>query len=452
MVSRLGCALVALAGFASLALAAPARSCASNQYLDSATGTCKSCPSSMFTCSSPTVALSCQRGRFLNADKKCVLATACPAGTFADANKNACTKCYHVLAKTCKDATQFGATSCVDGGCFSVNTCLYANRLVGGYYCPGNVLTPCIGDNVARCGADGQATSCKAGYNLSASKTCIKCVNGETFNSATGTCQTPCRTEATYDLDAKGRPTNIQRAQYYDTTSKTCVNCQDELAGRCDATGFSSTCLPQSFRDGGHCTGCRGDEEIRSGPGSSVQCYLSCPEAVTTDDPEQGPLTIDAPAQYWDRSTGLCATCADPHALSCYSANRATECLPEYPLVDGRCTGAPAVPTCERVGSLSASGVLTPGQRYDAASNTCVPCGESEISCTDGGAATRCYLDPLWEGRCVTFADGCCYAEYVEPTAEERAHGFTGTTTLYEDTKIYKCNSFNEGGQQMCWD
>lgn len=101
-----------------------------------------------------------------------------------------------------------------------------------------------------------------------------------------------------------------------------------------------------------------------------------------------------------------------------------------------------------------------------------MPCGESEISCTDGGGRdalvsfpwpltpspkrslglTRSYLDPLWEGRCVTFADGCCYAEYVEPTAEERAHGFTGTTTLYEDTKIYKCNSFNEGGQQMCWD
>jgi len=160
----------------------------------------------MFTCSSPTVALSwcvssgvlthsrfgpdtvnpcSQRGRFLNADKKCVLANACPVGTFADANsahscslscpyapstrltgpnstENACTKCYHVLAKTCKDATQFGATSwcahprlfsfvslfsrtdafpvhSVNGGCFSVNTCLYANRLVGGYYCPGAV-------------------------------------------------------------------------------------------------------------------------------------------------------------------------------------------------------------------------------------------------------------------------------------------------------------------------
>ncbi|TNY20152.1 hypothetical protein DMC30DRAFT_447335 [Rhodotorula diobovata] len=459
MVSRLGCALVALAGFASLALAAPARSCASNQYLDSTTGTCKSCPSSMFTCSSPTVALSCQRGRFLNADKKCVLATACPAGTFADANKNACTKCYDVLAKTCKDATQFGATSCVNGGCFSVNTCLYANRLVGGYYCPGNVLTPCLGDNVARCGADGQATSCKAGYILSASKTCIKCTNGQTFSTDTKRCEVSCRLDATYDSDAHGRAVNVQRAQQLSADGTQCLDCRDPFARRCDTDPNMQGCVAgYNQNPQGDCVTCLGDEEWDY---RNRVCELECPQGGWTYD-SGGMSALLYPSKYWDKSTGTCEPCSDPAAASCDSEGT-LGCIPYNILVGGVCqrcdvdglprtynadTGTcsdapPPAPVCLRDGLLLGNRFFVPGQRFDAAANQCVYCNYGEISCTDEGEALRCWGDDktLWQGQCIDAAQ-CCSAVRQDQTPAETANGF-GSPGYNESgdqtSRIYEC-------------
>ncbi|BGP52131.1 hypothetical protein JCM10450v2_008102 [Rhodotorula kratochvilovae] len=238
---RFATVLLALPSLLTLAAAAPT-TCGARQYFDDATGRCKYCPISMMSCTSATTALSCSRGFYLTATKSCVTPSSCPQNTFADAKKQACSDCYVNDAATCKDASSSGTTSCISG-CLRGTTCLPKNRLPSGHYCPDHVLTPCPGANVRSCNPAGSATSCKDGYNLSAYDTCVKCSEGEIFDTVIDECRTDCP-DAVYQLKEDGAVDLTSRAMRYNYGSGICVTCDEEFAESCDATGAAVSCIP----------------------------------------------------------------------------------------------------------------------------------------------------------------------------------------------------------------
>ncbi|TNY23976.1 hypothetical protein DMC30DRAFT_438443 [Rhodotorula diobovata] len=315
-------AAAALATLASLVVALPATVCASRQYLDAASGVCKTCPSSTLTCTSATTALTCQRGSYLTADKRCVTGNRCPTNTFADSSKQACTKCYVKDAATCKDATAFGTLSCLTG-CLNgpTKTCLPIGRLPSGSYCPNHVVTSCPGTGVKACDAAGKATTCKADYHL----TDDAHIGDEGFYPTLGGCVLLCPAGA-----------------FVTVPSHTCKVCNDEGALACDASGVSDSCLDGYNLDSANvCIKCRNNEALDA---ETKSCRLDCPPAENyivgyTIGALQHPIGAILRAHYQPIGVGQCVPCPGSSMYSCDKRGAATSCFNSY-LVDGVCSGS----------------------------------------------------------------------------------------------------------------
>ncbi|BGP46440.1 Extracellular matrix protein fras1 [Rhodotorula kratochvilovae] len=392
-------ALVALVATAApFAFAAPtvAACPGTRQYRDAATGLCKQCPLTMTSCSSATVAITCNRGRYLTADKQCVLATACPTNTFADATTQSCKKCYQVNAATCKDASATGSTSCLSGSCLQDNKCVYTNRMQVGFFCSSTgVMTSC-GDGVTKCDSTGAATSCKTGYTRTTAGACVKCATDQTFDAASQTCKSTAAScaalgdhffntvtnfcepicqrgrlnqqwgyyieaeyydcanadqiwdataavckltcgDAQYTTDTEGMVTLTKAATYANTAAQSCSACTDKLSARtCDSTGRSSSCLPGYKLVDGSCNHCEAVGRVFQ-PSTGECKEVTCPTATFTTGEDGNAYNVKA-AQRLDASTGSCVACNDAYARNCDSTGKAVACLPPYNLgADGTC-------------------------------------------------------------------------------------------------------------------
>ncbi|BGP37188.1 hypothetical protein JCM10450v2_001096 [Rhodotorula kratochvilovae] len=344
-------ALAALGALASLASAAPL-ACGARQYISGTV--CKTCPLTMMSCSSATSALSCARGRYLNADKQCVLARECPQNTFADASRSACTKCYVKDAATCSDATVSGTTSCMTG-CLNGKTCLPAVRLPVGLYCPDHVATSCPDKHVKDCDETGRTTICAANYHLTNDGTCVQCIGSETWDGDVRACTLSC------PGGSSSSSGSVTRATYPDHSTGTCKLCNDEEAEACGSTGVTVSCLGGwNLSADNVCVKCADGEIFDADSKTCKAEVVTCLNAhyVTTGylqpDPEEvanwpegvplppwlaGPRPIMGvvAATYLDPVTNQCKECSGWGVYSCDQTGRTTMCYDTY-LWDGACT------------------------------------------------------------------------------------------------------------------
>ncbi|BGP37187.1 hypothetical protein JCM10450v2_001095 [Rhodotorula kratochvilovae] len=390
----------------------------------------------MMSCTSATTALSCARGRYLTADKRCVLSRECPQNTFADATKSACTKCYVTDAATCKDASASGTTSCI-AGCLKGTTCLPAVRMPGGFYCPEHVLTACPGDGVAKCDTVGKTTACDKGYNLnSAEGTCVKCVGQQTFNQEKGTCDLVCP-------DAAPTQYGAWRNAQYPTDAGVCDYCPTPGALSCGPGGVPTACIESL---GFHfyqsrCVQCLGDSTFDSATGT---CILTCPEGSISTAPD-GSVSLKR-ATYPDAETQTCRLCDDGAAATCRSDGNGGSttltcvegthlgsmgfcfaCGNDSTWDDASQTCRVRTPTCSNAynvvtGYTAAQPAPFPGMPdmpaqakvelveatyLDPLTHTCIKCpGWSAYSCDSTGRTTACHDSYLLNGECTFNCNG----------------------------------------------
>ncbi|BGP38290.1 hypothetical protein JCM10449v2_002221 [Rhodotorula kratochvilovae] len=401
---RLWNAVVAAAALVSVVVAVPAVSCpGTRQYFDSASSTCKQCPLTMTSCSSATVAITCNRGRYLTADKQCVVARSCPTSTFADTTTQSCKKCYQVNAATCTDASATGSTSCLSGSCLQGNKCVYTNRMPAGSYCSSAGVVASCGENISKCDSTGKATTCKSGYSLTSSGACAKCTGSQTYNDKTQSCELKC---------ADGTP-GMEATQ-------TCVLCPITGAQTCDSTGAVTQCLPTWIPYDGRCIQCSG--EYSNFNADTGVCELNCPDAKYTLDVD-GRATVTSPATFESTTyygSAYCQTCAGV-ALHCDTQGNVVSCVPGYQHSYGVCiqcinmdssTGGCAPYTCrDAVYTVGENGRMSAIQAYaqypDNSMQTCVDCKEQyAVHCDATGKATECM-----RGYNLRNSDGKCIAE-----------------------------------------
>ncbi|TNY18048.1 hypothetical protein DMC30DRAFT_449188 [Rhodotorula diobovata] len=391
---RYGAAFIALLSVAALVSAAPA-GCSSRQYLDVATGLCKACPLNVLTCKSATVAVTCQRGSYLTPDKKCVTSNKCPQKTFANTATQACTPCYHVEAATCSNASPTGATSCIAGACLSAGTCLYANRLKPGYYCPNSIYKICPGGpGVYTCDVStGVPTRCKKDYTLGNGgccptgtyfdgSTCVSCPPGVTACAGPDPCdaldcgagqdgQPLFRRECGHQKRRRSpgnrfsceTADNCYERQWADLSTQTCKNCDS----------YAETC-----------TG--------NGPGTATSC--SYMRYLTTDGNCVLSLECSRRTGYVDGKS--CRACG-PGALACTGPESATKCgtnsaEDQLYLNNGVCIERAECPD---------------GTFADDGTHTCTTCtsrfGDDAASCT-ADVVTKCTNGLKLNGGCI---DNC---------------------------------------------
>ncbi|BGP37206.1 Extracellular matrix protein fras1 [Rhodotorula kratochvilovae] len=349
-------AISALVALASLASAAPL-ACGARQYISGAV--CKPCPLTMMSCTSATSALSCARGRYLNADKQCVLARECPQNTFADSSKSTCTKCYVKDAATCSDATVSGTTSCTTGCLYSKN-CLPAVRLPVGLYCPNHVATACPDSHAKDCDDAGKSTVCKASFRLQYDDTCVQCIGDEQWDSDMRRCMIYCRAGSL--LTGADGTVTVERATFPDMTTRTCQQlCNDEGALTCDLTGVSQDCIDGwNLSTDNVCVKCADGETFDADSKTCKAAITTCLNAhyittgYTTPNPdlianwppwedipewltEPQPIQEVAAATYLDPTTNQCKTCSGWNVYSCDQQGKTTVCYDSY-LYDGSCT------------------------------------------------------------------------------------------------------------------
>ncbi|TNY23004.1 hypothetical protein DMC30DRAFT_87144 [Rhodotorula diobovata] len=330
---------IAFSALASLVASAPATMCATRQYLDPTTNTCKACPASMTACSSATVAITCQRGRYITPAKQCVSPTACPPNTFPDASTKSCKKCYAANAATCMDGGTASATSCLSGSCLSGGRCVYIARMGSYQYCSNGLVTSC-GTGVLKCDSSGVTITCKLGYNLaSGAKTCIKCPSSQIWNAQTEECDERCTLVATVKTDSSGAFESVkQRAQRFDASLNLCVDCDDPFAESCSSGGETESCIsPFENRDGLCVAPCKGDETWNA---SSWQCELVCSDGHYETDPVDGSTYI-VRARWPNYATSTCEYCWDLGAVTCENepdSHMSINCIEDYFLSnDGQC-------------------------------------------------------------------------------------------------------------------
>ncbi|BGP47566.1 hypothetical protein JCM10450v2_003429 [Rhodotorula kratochvilovae] len=394
------------------------------------------------------------RGRYLTADKQCVVARSCPQSTFADAISQSCKKCYQVNAATCTDASATGSTSCLTGSCLSGDKCVYSNRMQAGFYCPNGVMASC-GDGVSKCDASGAATGCKTGFNIGADGTtadqtwnaatkvcevackdnvaadgsCVKCIGDQTWNTDSKKCDSPaCRAAAQVSFDRNTENYNLDaRAQYLDEATQTCKNCNDQYAQTCDGAGKATACLYNQFRVGlstfGTCLSCDALAN-RYYDSQSRTCALYCPTARF--DWSTGIITT--PAKYLDAANDVCLDCKGAGALRCDSNGVTQDCIPGWNLdLSGttciQCdadkqfdyTSKTCKSRCTLMAKYSADSngnfqyIQQRAQRFNADTKQCVNCNDQyALSCSTAGKTDSCIqpynLDAT--GTCVRCADG----------------------------------------------
>ncbi|GAA5850505.1 hypothetical protein JCM9279_001438 [Rhodotorula babjevae] len=323
--------LAALVAGAGAVVAAPA--CTSRQFLDPATMRCVACPADALTCTSSTVALTCQRGSFLTSASDCVTANLCPSGTFPDAATRKCVACYSTSFKTCSDASSTGATSCTAEFCLLNGKCYAQQRPPTGYFCSAGIATACTGTGVAKCDTKGVPTSCAAGFSFdSIGKTCSACpgYGVATCNSAGA----PTSCKAPYHLATKSQTCVIcNDYQRFDTQTETC-KCSD---------GFFSVPTFSGGANGTPSTGCILCSAISSSQQCNIATALSCfryYDETTQGCPRECRETSDGvlPATYYAYELGpVCKSCGGVEIDSCTGPNQALACRAPYQLDSGKC-------------------------------------------------------------------------------------------------------------------
>ncbi|GAA5936556.1 hypothetical protein JCM3775_000852 [Rhodotorula graminis] len=297
---------------------------------------CVACSSNALTCTSATVALSCQRGSFLTSDGKCVTSSNCPSSTFADLATRKCVACASTAAQTYSDASPTGATACKSKFCLLNGKCYAQVRPPAGYYCPAGVATPCTGAGVAKCNAKGEALACKSGY---------------LFDSIAKTCNVPCTGPGVATCDSDGVPTGCNRPFHFASKSNSCILCNDYQFWNAQtqecvcSDGFFSVPTFSGGANGTPSSGCH----LCSGLSPSEPCNAATAETcfryydeTTGGCPrecrENSDGTLPATYYYSTPADGpRCKSCGGVEIDSCTGLDAALACRSPYVLDAGKC-------------------------------------------------------------------------------------------------------------------
>ncbi|GAA6049032.1 hypothetical protein JCM3770_005448 [Rhodotorula araucariae] len=408
------------AAWATLALAAPAAPATAacpgtHQYRDSTSSLCQQCPSSMLTCSSATVAITCQRGRYLTAEKHAADETFDPASQTCKGSAASCAASgdhfFNAVTNFCEPLCQKGTL--VDG----VYT--QALRYVYGL----DRCMPCGQQGAVACDYLGRPTSCFEGYH-DGDGWCAKCTDDQIWNTEIKNCE--CQ-GAAYTSNSDGKLAITRKAKYQDpnTNAQSCITCPDSFTAlTCKGQGtggVSTSCLPDYKLVDGSCNHCASDNQVFQ-PATGECKEVTCPAATYTLG-ENGNAYNVKPAQRLEASTGTCVACDDAYARSCGSTGKAISCLPPYNLgADGTCIRCsvedqtvfdPETRTCKLKcrgyaiwsydgGSLSLGTIYERANRMDETTGTCVNCDDPNAQLCDAiGYTTTCIVGyVLFNGHC----------------------------------------------------
>ncbi|ORY89092.1 hypothetical protein BCR35DRAFT_192351 [Leucosporidium creatinivorum] len=348
-----------------------AEACPSKTFADTTTSECSSCGDGALTCTSADAALSCGQNSegvatFL-ASSACILAEACPTGTFANSDDATCTSCS-AGALTCTSATV--ALTC-EGGLYltTAGACVTADN------CPISTYPK-------------SASAALRRRAISAISTCAACEDGAT--KCTATYSTACGSnkegKQTYLLNGHCVLREIcPDWSYADDTNFVCRRCSAIAPGSltCDGKG-ALTCGTNSA-----------GAQLYLTPNQNCVLPSSCPGSTYVDE-------ASTTCQQCDDGTTSCTGSGNGKALAC-----------------GRTSaGVSVFLTASNTCAASCSGAYF----ADDATSTCIACDDGETSCTgsgDGDALTcglnskgiETYLDP--SNDCVV-AEKCPSAYFAD--------------------------------------
>lgn len=387
-----------------------ATECNDRYYLDD--GNCKDCPENSKTCDA-NGALSCDSSYYL-VDRECVK---CPDNaTCYDNGTYVCYGGYYKYNGGCEPCPEHHETCTNDGF-----TCQ------DGYFSNGTACPACetAFENAITCTAVA-ATSCHAGYYLSAGQ-CAACPTNSTCTSDTnftcnngfyksnGACVTCPTNHKTCNNDGF-----TCKDGYYRSGDK-CERCQGVGVATCTANGATS-CKEKYFLNNGQCLDCPENATCDSDGFTCKDGYFKN-DAGCRSCPEYADCTNGVFNGCWTGITGLIAgsTSTDSSGASGYSAYYGDEngC---YPCPDNAlCYAGRATGICQTgfYGVISGTGAVC---------TRCPRIGGTKYGDTNASSgaktAAECFANV---GKAYMYEDN--YGQFYYASANALSSGFSGTGT-----------------------
>ena len=417
------------------------RTCASNQYADTATCKCKSCSSkygSTCVACDDTQCLKCSAYHYIGTNtanpacKSCeagyscdtVNRTACPVGFYQDtAKQNTCKTCWEstpsiVGSYTSSAASTSCKTDCGNGKYVAKAGATGCSTCPAGSACPGGKIDTCPAGTYSAAGAT-SCTPCPDGKwsdgNASGCSPCPEghyCINGV---------KTPCPAGEKAGAGAT-RCSRCGAKKWSDGGTNTCYNCP---AGyKCTSDGVKSACGPGTYSN------------------AAADACTNCSAGYYSNGSANTGCAACSPGQWSDAKASSCYTC--PVNYACNGAGSKVSCTGSKYAFAGasKCTNcSSAVSLCTQC-SVSGTTVNCSkcNEGYIVEGNVCV----EETNCWWANSTTTVTLPSRAVGK--TVYSYACGGGGASSTGGFTAATFTPSSTSLTVNIGGAGSGFNGGG------
>jgi proprotein convertase subtilisin/kexin type 5 len=355
---------------------------------------CLNCVSPCVICTSLSACKSCVPSFYLTGTS-CVVASSCPAGTYAESLNNTCNAC----TSPCQNCSNIGTncTSCISPNLYYSNTCVVT--------CPTlmyptstqclNCVSPC-----ANCTTLSACKSCVAGFYLTGTSCVVasSCPAGtyaESLNNTCNTCTSPCQTCDTFGTNCTSC---ISPNLYYSNTcvvtcpastyptSTQCLNCVSPCV-TCTSASACKSCVPSFYLTGTSCvtaSSCPAGTYAESLNNTCNVCTspcqncsnigTNCTSCISPNLYYSNTCVVTCPALMYPTLT-QCLNCLSP-CVTCTSASACKSCVAGFYLTGTSCVVASSCPAGTYAESLNntCNTCTSPCQTCDTFGTNCTSC------------------------------------------------------------------------------